>query len=185
MKKNKGKALKEIREKRGLTQTQLGKKLGVRYNTVCGWETGVHKIPTNRLDEICEILDIPPSYLLDEEPTTIEYPYEVITSKKKVNIKEIMPAGANYILMDVKDEGMKCLGISNKDQAIIDTNDKQPYNGSIYALSLGNGIILRKAKQLKNEIIIVSCGIKDCNISVYHKSEVNIIGKVIRIVRKF
>lgn len=184
IKRNQGEILKDVRKKLGLTQTQLGEKLGVRYSTVCGWETGAHKIPTTRFDEICEILDIPPSYLLDEEPTTIEYPIEIITSKKKINVKEIMPAGANYLLANIKDNGMGCMGLTIGTQTIIDTDDKDIDNDSIYAISLGNNILFRKIKKFKNEIVIVSCSFKECNISIYHKSEVDIVGKVVRIIRK-
>jgi transcriptional regulator with XRE-family HTH domain len=84
IKRKQGEVLKEIRKRKDLTQTQLGKMLGVRYNTISGWETGEHKIPTNRLNEICNILNIPPSYLLGEEPVAIEYPYGFLTSKMKL-----------------------------------------------------------------------------------------------------
>lgn len=179
-----GEKLTEVRKSKGLKREDLARKLKTSYETIRRWEKNIVDIPVTKFNKICEILDIPPSILLGEEPTTIEYPFEVITSKKKIDIKEIMPTGTNYILVNVKDEGVKCLGIINGDQAIVDTNDKQPHNGSIYALSLGNGVILRKTKQSRNEIIIVSCDFKNCEISIYHKSEVDIIGKVVRIVRK-
>lgn len=184
IKRKQGEVLKEVRKRKKLTQTQFGELLGVRYNTICGWETGTHKIPTNRLNEICKILDIPPSYLLGEESVTIEYPFELLTSKKKIDIKEFMPAGANYILAVVKDSGMKCMQIEKGDLAIIDIDDKQINDNSIYAVALEKEILLRKAKSYKNEIVIVSCNLTQCGIYIYHKSEVDIIGKVIRIIRK-
>ena len=38
-------ALRTIRTRLGLTQEELGKRLGVRKNTVWRWETGMRHIP--------------------------------------------------------------------------------------------------------------------------------------------
>lgn len=179
-----GEILKEIRKKIGLTQTQLGEKLGVRYNTICGWETGTHKIPTNHLDKICKILNIPPSYLLDEKPTTLEYPIGNITNGKKIDIKEIIPAGTNYLIVKAEDNGLQCLDIEKDDFAIIDTNNKNPNGNSIFAIKLDEKILLRKIKKYKNEIVVVSCNLSECGIYIYHKTEVEIIGEIVRIIRK-
>ena len=40
-----GEILKAVRTKLGLTQTQLGEKLGVARNTVTRWEMGIRSIP--------------------------------------------------------------------------------------------------------------------------------------------
>ena len=40
-----GAALRTIRTRLGLTQEELGKRLGVRKNTVWRWETGMRHIP--------------------------------------------------------------------------------------------------------------------------------------------
>lgn len=179
-----GKKLAEIRKSRGLKREDLAKKLNTTYETIRRWEKNKVEIPMPKLDKICQLLNIPLSYLLGEEPITIEYPFEILTSKKKIDIKEFMPTGANYILSEVKDNGMKCMQIEEGDLAIIDTDNKQVNDNSIYAIALEKEILLRKAKSYKNEIVIVSCNSTQCGIYIYHKSEINIIGKVIRIIRK-
>jgi len=40
-----GAALRMLRTRLGLTQEELGKRLGVRKNTVWRWETGMRHIP--------------------------------------------------------------------------------------------------------------------------------------------
>lgn len=39
-----GQELKELRLKAGLTQTELGQKIGVAYTKISQWENGKHKI---------------------------------------------------------------------------------------------------------------------------------------------
>lgn len=49
----------EWREDRGLTQKQLGERLGVSDVTVSRWETGERKADKDVLAAICEALGIP------------------------------------------------------------------------------------------------------------------------------
>lgn len=179
-----GKKLTEIRKSKNIKRKDLARKLKTSYETVRRWEKDLAEIPIHKLDKICGVLNIPPSYLLGEESTTIEYPINSTNSKKKIKANKILPTGSNYVLVKVKDAGMNYKGIEAGDLAIIDINDTQIDGNSIFALSLDNRILLRRAKKLKNEIIVISYGFQDCDISIYHKSEVNIIGKVVRIIRK-
>lgn len=39
-----GQELKNLREAKGLTQTELGEKIGTHYTVISGWENGKHKI---------------------------------------------------------------------------------------------------------------------------------------------
>lgn len=39
-----GEELKTLREKMGLTQTELAEKIGTFHPVISGWETGKHKI---------------------------------------------------------------------------------------------------------------------------------------------
>ena len=58
----------------GLTQTELGEKLGVKTNAVSKWECGrVDDIPTSKIKAMAKLFDVQPSYLIDEKqpaPTT-------------------------------------------------------------------------------------------------------------------
>lgn len=52
----------------GLTQTELGEKLGVKTNAVSKWECGrVDDIPTSKIKAIAKLFDVQPSYLIDEK----------------------------------------------------------------------------------------------------------------------
>lgn len=57
----------------GLTQTELGEKLGVKTNAVSKWECGrVDDIPTSKIKAMAKLFDVQPSYLIDEkQPVSI------------------------------------------------------------------------------------------------------------------
>lgn len=60
--------IKHLRESMGLTQTELGEKLGVKKNAVSKWECGrVEDIPTSKIKAMAVLFNVPPSYLIDDE----------------------------------------------------------------------------------------------------------------------
>lgn len=63
-----GEKIKYLRKKNGLTQTELGVKLGVKTNAVSKWECGrVEDVPMSKIKAMSVIFDVPPSYLIDDE----------------------------------------------------------------------------------------------------------------------
>ena len=60
--------IKTLRKQAGLTQTELGERLGVQKNAVSKWECGrVTDIPAGKIKAMAELFDVPPSYLIDNE----------------------------------------------------------------------------------------------------------------------
>lgn len=61
--------LKELRERAGLTQTQLANRVGVRQATISDLETGKSaRIDFALLDRLCDVLGTTPNELLEREP---------------------------------------------------------------------------------------------------------------------
>lgn len=58
MKKDLGRVIKELRIKRGLTQTQMGERLGVASGNVSRYESGVNAPEFDRLGDLAEILGV-------------------------------------------------------------------------------------------------------------------------------
>ena len=59
--------LKELRLKKGLTQTELGEKVGVKQSTFTNWENGKREPNFETLLKLASILKTTTSYLLGEK----------------------------------------------------------------------------------------------------------------------
>lgn len=63
----------------GLTQTELGEKLGVKVNAVSKWECGrVEDIPTSKIKALANIFGVSPSYLIDDEKDSLTISKEAL-----------------------------------------------------------------------------------------------------------
>lgn len=69
-----GDKIKLQRKRLGLTQTELGERLGVKTNAVSKWECGrVEDIPTSKIKAMAALFEVPPSYLIDNnEPAPVD-----------------------------------------------------------------------------------------------------------------
>lgn len=67
-----GKFICELRKENGLTQQQLGEKLGVTNKTVSRWETGAYLPPVEILQSMSELLDVSINELLSGTRLTEE-----------------------------------------------------------------------------------------------------------------
>lgn len=63
-----GEKIKIQRKRLGLTQTELGKELGIKKNAVSKWECGrVDDIPLSKLKVMSQLFSVRPSYFIDDE----------------------------------------------------------------------------------------------------------------------
>ena len=63
-----GEKIKSLRKLLGLTQTELGEKVGVKKNAVSKWECGrVEDIPTSTVKALANLFSVPTSYLIDDD----------------------------------------------------------------------------------------------------------------------
>lgn len=59
--------IRQLRRAAGLTQTEMGDRLGVKKNAVSKWECGrVEDIPRSKIKAMAELFQVPPSYLIDD-----------------------------------------------------------------------------------------------------------------------
>ncbi|WP_066455049.1 helix-turn-helix domain-containing protein [Anaerotruncus rubiinfantis] len=69
-----GSKIRVLRKALGLTQTELGERLGVKTNAVSKWECGrVEDIPMSKIKAMSVLFNVPTSYLIDadDKPTTV------------------------------------------------------------------------------------------------------------------
>ena len=60
-----GKRLRHRRWMVGMTQQQLGEKVGIKFQQIQKYETGMNRISASRLYEIAEALEAPVSYFFE------------------------------------------------------------------------------------------------------------------------
>lgn len=60
-----GKRIRKYREACGISQKQLAEKLGISNNRVSNWEQGINRPDADILADICRVLNISPSELLN------------------------------------------------------------------------------------------------------------------------
>lgn len=70
-----GEKIKTLRKSIGLTQTELGQRVGVQKNAVSKWECGrVEDIPTSTIKQLASLFDVPASYLIDDDAQEVHHP---------------------------------------------------------------------------------------------------------------
>lgn len=67
-----GSRIRKYREKQGLSQKELAEKLGVSNSRVSNWEQGTNRPDADFLADICSILNVSPSELLNVRLTSDE-----------------------------------------------------------------------------------------------------------------
>ena len=85
-----GSFLAELRKEHGLTQAELGEKLGVTNKTVSRWETGNYMPPVEMLEELSRMYDMTINELLSGKKLSAEEYKEMA----ETNIKESLKASA-------------------------------------------------------------------------------------------
>lgn len=68
--------IKDLRARENLTQSEFGKKIGVKANSVWRWETGMATPQTRILQRICDIFNIKLSSLIDDTSEIIDNPLQ-------------------------------------------------------------------------------------------------------------
>lgn len=79
-----GKRIKEIRKDEKLTQTEFGEKIGVKGNTVTGYENGTRRPSDSVLNYICLIFNIDQTWLRTGEGSKDAYTPDYINALEKL-----------------------------------------------------------------------------------------------------
>lgn len=93
-----GKRLKEIRLSRGMTQQEVGDRLGIVGNVVSNWETGIAMPKLALFRDLCIALNCPPGDLLGLSPSEMTAnEYSLIKGFRRLN------DGGQFTVMAVLD----------------------------------------------------------------------------------
>ena len=82
-----GKRIKELREKLGISQTDLAIKIGESKQTLYKYENGIiTNIPSDKIEIIAEILGCSPAYLMGWSDKVIDY-YKYTDAEQREQIE--------------------------------------------------------------------------------------------------
>jgi transcriptional regulator with XRE-family HTH domain len=80
-----GDKIKDLRIELGITQKELGEKIGVNPNTITNYEKGYREPDINTLNKLADIFECTVDYLMDRVNNKDEY-IAVVKSAKDANI---------------------------------------------------------------------------------------------------
>ena len=63
-----GRRIRQLRWLKGMTQQQLAKKIGVKFQQVQKYETGANRVSASRLWQLCEAFETPVGFFFSELP---------------------------------------------------------------------------------------------------------------------
>ncbi|MGN1004787.1 MAG: helix-turn-helix domain-containing protein [Oscillospiraceae bacterium] len=108
-----GEKIKAERKALGLTQTELGEKLGVQKNAVSKWECGrVDDIPGSKIKAMAALFGVTPSYLIDDgaelpaQPDFDDFTYAMYNETKDLpeEKKQMLLDMARFMKADLEKE---------------------------------------------------------------------------------
>ena len=87
-----GKHIRLRRLSKGLSQTELGKRVGVTFQQVQKYEKGVNRVGASRLLRIAEVLEVPVSYFFEgadynnDHDSDVESPLSLIAEPQALRL---------------------------------------------------------------------------------------------------
>jgi len=73
-----GKIIADQRKRKGMTQAQVGEKLGLERETISNMETGATSLTLERLEELAELFGCPVRWFLWQEEGTVREQAEML-----------------------------------------------------------------------------------------------------------
>ena len=153
-----GDKIRMLRKQKGLTQTELGEKLGVKTNAVSKWECGrVEDIPMSKVKAMSVLFDVTPSFLIDDEQLPSNATPLDVHSFHRIPILGRIAAGlplyaeqniegytltdlnggAEYFALRVKGDSMNAARIQEGDVLIV-RRQEEVENGEVAIVMVGD-----------------------------------------------
>lgn len=203
------KIIKREREKAGISQTDFAKMIKVTKQTLYKYEQGIiTNIPSNKIEEIANVLGVSPSYIMGWEDTTeqptpkrkgvvipvlghvaagipIEMIEDIIDTEE---IPEDMARHGEFFALKIKGDSMTP-SINNSDVVIVRQQEDAENGDIVIATVNGNDAVCKRLKKYSDGISLISLNPAYeplyFNTSEIQEAPVKIIGKVIELRRKF
>ena len=203
------KIIKREREKAGISQTDFAKMIKVTKQTLYKYEQGIiTNIPSNKIEEIANVLGVSPSYIMGWEDTTEEpapkrkgvaipvlghvaagIPIEMIEDIIDTEeIPEDMAKHGEFFALKIKGDSMTP-SINNSDVVIVRQQEDAENGDIVIATVNGNDAVCKRLKKYSDGLSLISLNPAYeplyFNTSEIQGTPVKIIGKVVELRRKF
>ena len=165
-----GDKIKIQRKRLGLTQTELGEKLGVKTNAVSKWECNrVEDIPTSKIKAMAVLFEVPPSYLIDEDPLPPSAAPIDPTSRHRIPILGRIAAGLPlYAEQNIEGYTLTDLNGGAEYFALRVTGDSM----NAARIEDGDVIIVRRQDEVENgELAVVMVGDDDATVKRFYSTD--------------
>ena len=88
-----GKRIRHRRWMNGTTQQQLAESVGIKFQQIQKYETGMNRVSASRLWDIAHVLDVPVSFFFEGldaqatgEATSADMPNDILTDKEALEL---------------------------------------------------------------------------------------------------
>lgn len=165
-----GDKIKIQRKRLGLTQTELGEKLGVKTNAVSKWECNrVEDIPTSKIKAMAVLFEVPPSYLIDDDSLPPSAAPIDLTSRHRIPILGRIAAGLPlYAEQNIEGYTLTDLNGEAEYFALRVTGDSM----NAARIEDGDVIIVRRQDEVENgELAVVMVGDDDATVKRFYSTD--------------
>lgn len=165
-----GDKIKIQRKRLGLTQTELGEKLGVKTNAVSKWECNrVEDIPTSKIKAMAVLFEVPPSYLIDDDSLPPSAAPIDLTSRHRIPILGRIAAGLPlYAEQNIEGYTLTDLNGGAEYFALRVTGDSM----NAARIEDGDVIIVRRQDEVENgELAVVMVGDDDATVKRFYSTD--------------
>lgn len=184
-----GNLIANIREKKGLTKSNLADLTGINVGHITHVEKGERNLSTNALRDICKALDIP------YQPLSYLYDKKLTENQERFNLATTLPYNTIPLVSNIEDMVVCPSTIPNASIAFIMNDDAMKSSlpkGSIAYLELSaipehrelglfsykNSILVRKLVYRKNKIVLKADNLLTKDITIEDMEDFCIIGKI-------
>lgn len=106
-----GGKIRELRKKRGLTQKELGEKIGVKHNTISSYEKGTNEPEQNILYSMANVLEVSINEFFPLSERTEKQPKKVVTVNQYPFLPVDVAAGLPEMVDPVTEEDIEVVEI--------------------------------------------------------------------------
>lgn len=200
-----GDKIRMLRKQKGLTQTELGEKLGVKTNAVSKWECGrVEDIPMSKVKAMSVLFDVTPSFLIDDEQLPSNATPLDVHSFHRIPILGRIAAGlplyaeqniegytltdlnggAEYFALRVKGDSMNAARIQEGDVLIV-RRQEEVENGEVAVVMVGeDDATVKRFYSAGNTVTLMPQSTNpqhQAQMYDLRKTKIKVLGKVVKV----